>query len=189
MGRISNKYRIMSTGILLGLVAVIYMVGLRKDLFLERGETKKCGQETLTVVDMEEEEQSPWLLANDKGLEETDTEAGRMYPPTNPVGWGVGFLACKDIVTSRENENPGVPEELTQTLSTALQNNSLEDCVAGISASYVLLQEGEIMQYIREDTSGILESFYYDYSKGGEEWFLFERDNDIIVRQEIDNET
>lgn len=44
------------------------------------------------------------------------------------------------------------------------------------------------MQYIRKDTSGVLESFYYEYIEGGEEWFLFGRDNDIIVRQKIDNE-
>ncbi len=81
-----------------------------------------------------------------------------------------------------------VPEELTEELSTALQNNTLEAYVAEISAEYVLLQENEIMQYIRKDTSGVLESFYYEYIEGGEEWFLFGRDNDIIVRQKIDNE-
>lgn len=114
---------------------------------------------------------------------EADAGAGRRYPYTNPVDQNVGFLA-------RENENPenSVPEELTEELSTALQNNTLEDYVAEISAEYVLLQENEIMQYIRKDTSGVLESFYYEYIEGGEEWFLFGRDNDIIVRQKIDNE-
>lgn len=52
----------------------------------------------------------------------------------------------------------------------------------------VLQQEDEIMQYIRRDTSGMLESFYYDYMEDGGEWFLFERDNGIIVRQKIDHE-
>ncbi len=120
----------------------------------------------------------------------TDAKAGRRYPYVNPIEQNVGFLAQKDIVTSRENENPenSVPEELTEELSTALQNNTLEAYVAEISAEYVLLQENEIMQYIRKDTSGVLESFYYEYIEGGEEWFLFGRDNDIIVRQKIDNE-
>ena len=99
-------------------------------------------------------------------------------------------MAQRDILTSHENENPenSVPEELTEELSTALQNKTLEAYVAEISAEYVLLQENEIMQYIRKDTSGVLESFYYEYIEGGEEWFLFGRDNDIIVRQKIDNE-
>lgn len=120
----------------------------------------------------------------------TDAKAGRRYPYVNPIEQNVGFLAQKDILTSHENENPenSVPEELTEELSTALQNKTLEAYVAEISAEYVLLQENEIMQYIRKDTSGVLESFYYEYIEGGEEWFLFGRDNDIIVRQKIDNE-
>lgn len=186
-----KKSKIISTGILLGGVAVICMVGLRGSLSLEGGETKKSGRKNATVMDIGgEENRESGLIANDEGVDTSDTEAGRRYPYTNPIYGNVGFLARRDIVTSRENENPenSVPEELTQALSTALQNDTIEDYMAGISAEYVLLQEDEIMQYIREDTSGVLESFYYKYIEGGEEWFLFERDNDIIVRQEIDNE-
>lgn len=56
----------------------------------------------------------------------TDAKAGRRYPYVNPIEQNVGFLAQKDIVTSRENENPenSVPEELTEELSTALQNKT-----------------------------------------------------------------
>lgn len=112
---------------------------------------------------------------------------GRRYPHTSSVGELIGFVACGDV---GRNENPenSVPEELIEALSTALQNDTLEDYAAEISAEYVLLQEDDVLRYIRRDTSGLLESFQHEYIKGGEEWFLFERDNDIIVRQKIDNE-
>lgn len=184
-----KRNKIISTGILLGLAAVICMAVLRGSLSLEGGETKKGGQEKAASVDTGEiEGQESGLSVNEERVEETDAEEGRMYPRINPVLDRADFLAREDI---GKNENPenSVPEDLTEELSTALQNNTLEDYVAEISAEYVLLQEDEIMQYIRGDTFGVLESFYYDYIKKGDgEWFLFERDNDIIVRRKIDNE-
>ncbi len=189
-GRIMKR-KIVSMGILLGLTAVMCMAGLRGDFSQEGGEPQKSGQGNEAVLDKGgEESRESGKIASDVRVGTDDTKAGRRYHHTNPVDQNVGFLACRDIVTSRENENPenSVPEGLTKELSTALQNNTLEDYAAGISAEYIRLQEGEIMQYVREDTSGVLESFYYEYAEGGEEWFLFGRDNDMIVRQKIDNE-
>ena len=114
-------------------------------------------------------------------------KARRRYPYTDPIEVNTGFLSCEDYCGKNENPENSVPEEMIQALSTALQNNTLEGYVAEISAEYTLLQEDEIKQYLRKDTSGILESFYYDHMEDGE-WFLFERDDDIIVRRKIDNE-
>lgn len=90
--------------------------------------------------------------------------------------------------TAEERPDGSIPEELVQTLSEALQNNTFETCMAELAAEYVLLQEDETAQYIWEDTSWVLESFYRDYIEGGEEWFLFPRDKDIVVRQETGSE-
>lgn len=132
-----------------------------------------------------------WFSVKEAGERETGTKVPRRYHPyTNSVVASVGFLARKDITTAHVEENPenSVPEELIQALSEALENNDIEEYAAEISAEYVPMQENEIMHYIREDTSGILENFYYDFPGGNREWFLFERDNDIIVRRKIENE-
>lgn len=177
--------KIISLVILLGLAVVMCIVVLKGSFALEGGETKTGGQEKAASVNTgENEDQESELSANDKEVEEADAEEGRMYPHTNPVLDRADYLIRGD-----DNPENSVPEDLTEELSAALQNNTLEDCVAEISAEYILLQEDEIMQYIRKDTSGVLESFYYDYIKEGDgEWFLFERDNDIIVRYKIGNE-
>ncbi len=173
------------------MTAAMCMAGLRGSLSLEGEEPQKSRQRNAVVMDEGgEESHESGKIASDARVGMVNTKAGRRYHHTNPIDQNVGFLSRRDFVTSHENENPenSVPEELTEELSTALQNNTLEDYIAGISAEYVLLQEDEIMQYIRKDTSGVLESFYYECVEGGEEWFLFGRDNDIIVRQKIDNE-
>ena len=110
------------------------------------------------------------------------TERNFEYLHTDSVMY-VDFLAYGD-----ENPDNSVPAELVQTLSAALQNDTFEACMADLSTEYALLQEDEVTQYVWEDTSWVLESFYRDYIKGGEEWFLSTRDNDIIVRQKSDNE-
>lgn len=169
-----------------------------ESLFSEREEAKEDGWEKAADMDdkAEEEDRGTGLPADDEGAEACDDALPDWIArlqivdhKVHPVLWRLGFLARRDIATSREYENPenSVPEDLTEELSTALQNDTLEDYMAEMSAEYVLLQEDEIIQYIREDTSGVLESFC-DYIEGGEEWFLFERDRDIIVRQKIDNE-
>jgi len=69
----------------------------------------------------QEEGQETGLSAEDKGVEVAGAKAWRRYPYINPVDGNVGF------VTSHKNENPenSVPEELTEELLTALQNNTL----------------------------------------------------------------
>lgn len=83
-----------------------------------------------------------------------------------------------------ENPENSVPEELVETLSAALQNDTFEACMAELAAGYRLLREDEVTQYVWEDTSWKLASFCRDYIRGDEEWFLFAGDNDIIVRRE-----
>ncbi len=118
-----------------------------------------------------------------RGVSAANAKTGRRYPYKCPVMENTGFL-------ERGNTNPenSVPEEMIQALSTALQNNTLEEYLAEISAEYALLSEDEIKRYVRKDSNGILESFYIEYMEGGGEWFLFGRDNDIIVRQKTDQE-
>lgn len=185
------KKKIVSMGIFLGLTVIMCIAGLMGSLSREGGGSQEGRQgDAAVMVKGGKEDHGSGKIASDARVGTDDTKAGRRYPYTNPVDQNEGFLARRDIVTSQENENPenSVPEELTEELSAALQNNTLEDYVAEIPAEYILLQEDEVMQCIREDTSGVLESFYYEYAEGGEEWFLFGRDNDMIVRQKIDNE-
>lgn len=128
------------------------------------------------------------VSVKDNGVMRNDAKAGmRYYPHNDPVDGNTGLLAYAETDRNGNSEND-VPEELLRILSTALQNNTLDDCAAEMSAEYAALRENEIWRHIWEDTSGTLESFYYDDLEGGGEWFLFERDNDIIVRQKTDHE-
>ncbi len=119
-----------------------------------------------------------------------DSEADRQRLTESYFEYLYTDSIMSDGVWSPAEEKPddGIPEELVQTLSEALQKNTLGTRMAELAAEYVLLQEDEAAQYIWEDTSWVLESFRRDYIKGGEEWFLFPRDNDIVVRQETGSE-
>lgn len=175
--------------------------GSAMSIFIAEGRAKVFRTGTLLLIDGLERSGGSYEFIYDRESdrqtimhicegEEADTGAGRMYSYKIPVNTGIGFDTRQGIVISPGNEDleDSVPEELIQELSAALQNNTLEDYVAGISAGYALLKEDEIMQHIREDTSGVLESFYYDYMEDGGEWFLFGRDNGIIVRQKTGHE-
>lgn len=173
--------------------------GLRMDIAGDRAKVFRTG--TLLLIDGLEQSGGSYefiydgeadrqtLINNCEGTR-TDAGAERMYRHTISVHSGIGFDARQGIVISPGSEDleDSVPEELILELSAALQNDTLEDYVAGISAEYALLQEDEIMRYVRKDTSGILESFYFDYMEDGWEWFRFGRDNGIIVRQKINHE-
>lgn len=113
----------------------------------------------------------------------TREERGNHY--MGSVDVNVGFSARQGTVIVPGEEGPveDVPEDLLLELLAALQNDTLEDFLAGVSAEYTLLREEEAMEYMRKEASGILESCYYDYMEEGGEWFLFGRDNGIIVRQ------
>lgn len=113
----------------------------------------------------------------------TREERGNHY--MGSVDVNVGFSARQGTMIEPGEEGPeeDVPEDLLLELLAALQNDTLEDFLAGVSADYTPLREDEAMEYMREEASGILESCYYDYMEEGGEWFLFGRDNGIIVRQ------
>lgn len=155
--------------------------GLRGWIGVKRAEVFRIG--TMLLIDAYERAGGSYAFLYDSEADrQMLTESCFEYLHTDSV-------MSEDLLSwGDEDPDNSVPAELVQTLSAALQNDAIEACMADLSAKYVLLEEDEVMQCIWEDTSWILESFYRDHIEGGEEWFLFARDNDIIVRQESDDE-
>lgn len=154
--------------------------GMRGWIGYKRAEVFRIG--TMLLIDGYEKAGGSYeFLYDSEADRQRLTESYFEYLHTDSV-MCADFLAYGD-----ENPDNSVPEELVQTLSAALQNDTFEACMADLSTEYVLLREDEVTQYVWEDTSWVLDSFYRDYTEGSEEWFLSTR-NDIIVRQETNNE-
>lgn len=117
-----------------------------------------------------------------ESVTEEFSQTTRLYPSTFPFYGVIGFWERTD------NPENTFPDDMIEALQSALKRDEILDCVADISADYVRMSEQEILQCMRDDTSGILESYYYDEMKEGAEWFLFSGDGDIMVREEMDKD-
>lgn len=116
-------------------------------------------------------------------VQEDETESSvRLYPQTFPFYTNIGFWERTD------NPENTIPDDMIEALQSALQKDEIVDYAVDISADYTQMSEQEILQYIQADTSGVLESYYYDEMEEGAEWFLFSRDEDIMVREKTDKE-
>lgn len=168
-----NRNKIILGSLVIGLGALICISGLvwsnlQENEHGERRETKES------------------QLIDDNVEEEIDTEQPsktmRLYSETVPFYGGIGFL--------EETENPNnlIPEDIIEKLQSALQKDEIIEYAASIQADYIPISNGDILQYVQADTSGTLETYFYDVMKEDAEWFLFFRDGDIMIREKTDKE-
>lgn len=164
-----NKIILGSLGVGLGVLICIW--GLTWNNLKEDRHSKKNEAEESQQVDTHAEE-----------ITEQLSETMRLYPRTFPFYGGIGFFQRTD------NPENTIPEDMIETLQTALQRGEIVDYAGDILADYIRMSEEEILQHVRADTSGILESYFYDVMKEDVEWFLFSRDGDIMIREKTDKE-
>lgn len=165
-----NKIILGSLGIGLGVLICIW--GATWSNLKEGRHSKKNEAEESQQVSTRAEEEAA----------EQPSETMRLYPRTSPFYGGIGFFQRTD------NPENTIPEDMIEGLRDALQRGEIVDYAGDILADYIRMSEEEILQHVRADTSGILESYFCDLMKEGAEWFLFSRDGDIMVREKTDKE-
>lgn len=130
------------------------------------------GQEYQFVYDMEEDREKllKWLSRD------LFRDVYTIY------GGSLGFM------DETYNPDKTFKEELIKGLQDALQRRDIAGYAADIAADYKQMSEEEIRQHVQRDDSQILASYYYGVMGEDAEWFLFNRDEDIIVREKTDEE-